>query len=506
LTEVQSDLSILASGTGIAIAGRLVGRILDLMRQAILTRLLTMSEFGVYALAITLFRMVLMISSLGLNTSLLRLGMAERDNPLRFRTLVRTGLGLSLLIGVIFGTLLFVLSPFIALQVFHEPLLEPVLYALAVAIPLSVFFRVSLAATTFSRRIAFSVSMEEIVQPGLTLVLLLVLVALFHTVSKMNAALIALAVSLAICSLIAVRRVFALFPELRGEIDHRIAPVAGRMLRFGMPLAFASFFLWSSPLIDRLIIGYFVTSEDAGIYIVVAQLATFFTLIAAAIETIQSPLVAGLIHLNDLPRLERLVQSAVRLGLLIGLPALMVVLAEGRTLLELIFGADFGSGRNAFLILSAASLLRVISDRAIALLVMAGHNRQWLTYTTIVFLINIVLDLLLIPIFGTVGAALSTAIVNVFLLIALAFTIWKRVRVRLMSMSIVWFIPAGLVGMSVGSVPQWLGLPMSPLVRMVLFSILSFITLLVFSWLFILNKEEQALLSQVFRRLSLKRS
>jgi O-antigen/teichoic acid export membrane protein len=147
-------------------------------------------------------------------------------------------------------------------------------------------------------------------------------------------------------------------------------------------------------------------------------------------------------------------------------------------------------------------LLRVISDRAIAALVMSGHNRQWLTFSAVSFIVNLALDLLLIPPLGMIGAALSTMAVNIFLLIALAAAIWQRLGIRLFERSLLVFIPIALVSVVVGRLPAALGWLPPPLLDLVVYTAVAGGVCALLTWRFILPPDERGLVVVFMRRLT----
>lgn len=509
-------MSALAVGTGIAFGGRVAGRIFDLLRQAVVARLLSGTDFGIYALAITIFRMVTMIAPLGVNTAVIRFAAPVIDDgPARGRVL-RTGIVLSALAGCGFALLMAVTADGVARQVFDAPGLTPFLQAFALALVFSCVMRVCLSITTLRQQIGFLVVIEELFQPGLYLLVIIGLTAL--GVPPLVGVIVGAPITFGLGMGLALWKVGRQFPGTytagaavspaaaasgvpaapTGYIDVRLM---GRMLRFGAPLALAALFLWSTPLIDRLLLGIYGTVEEAGVYVVVAQVATFFTLIATAIETIQSPMLARLIDQPDRERTRQIIHSSVRLGLILGIPALVVLALHGGTVLGIVFGAGFVSGGPSLVILSAAMLLRVISDRAIAVLVLNGHNGQWLTFSTLSFILNLILDLLLIPVLGAVGAALSTGVVNLFLLVTLDWAVRVRFGIALFSRAAAFALLIGAVSIGVGALPALLGADLPPIFDLIVYGVLAGGTCLTLLWRFILTGDERDMLIRAARLL-----
>ncbi len=505
-TSAHSDLSELATGTGIALVGRATGRVIDLTRQAVLVRLISQADFGIYALALTVFRLVTMFASVGQSGAVIRFGAERRHNPAQFGAVLRVAVGLALTASTIFCVLLFTLAEPIAILIFDQPELALLLRIFAIVLPLWSLMDVCLAATMIDRRIAFAIAAEEIVQPILYLLLLIFLVVLssrLYAVQPIEAAVWAALLSFGVIAFLALWVMMRRYPAFRvrapAEANRGLTLTMGR---YGTPLALASLLLWSSPLLDRLLMGVFSTPENAGTFIVIAQLSTFFTLIAAAIDLIQGPITAHLIYGGDTARLEHVTQSAVRIGLLLGIPGLIVLCFHGNTVLTVVFGADYAIGASALAILCAAMLLRVISDRAIGLLVMSGYNRRWLIFSSAFSALNVALDALLIPRWGMVGSALGTVIVNIFLLIALERTTATHLQVRLFNVSFLWFMPIALVSAGIGLLPFWLGLRFSDLLDLLVFALLSSGAFALLVWRFALPDDEKALLTSAFEQLT----
>lgn len=485
-------------GTGIAFAGRMFGRIADLLRQAVVARLVSETEFGIYALAITIFRMLMMIAPFGLTMAVVRFAAPDLDHPERLAKTLRTGMALIWVMGGLFGALLFASADLLANAVFQTPGLIPLLHGFAFALVFSTVMRLALALTALRRQVGFLVFVEEVFQPGLYLIAIVALTLL--GVDPMVGVIVGAPITFALGMALALWRVRRQFPS----IADRAIPIAPglmlRLLRFGSPLALASLFLWSTPLIDRLLLGVFASVEETGVYVVVAQVATFFTLIGVAVETIQSPMLATLMHERNTERIQHVISSSVRLGLILGIPALAVLVHNSGDLLAIVFGDSFAVGGASLLILSGALVLRVISDRAIAVLVLSGHNRQWLAYSTVSFVVNLILDLLLIPPLGMIGAALSTVVVNLFLLIALRQALWARFRIHLFNRAIAIALAIMLVSVGAGLLPTLLNWTLPRLPAVVVTSMISGGVCLLLLWRLILTDEERSLLADLLRR------
>ena len=90
-----------------------------------------------------------------------------------------------------------------------------------------------------------------------------------------------------------------------------------------------------------------------------------------------------------------------------------VVIAFGTKILAL-FGIAYSAGYGALVILVCGHLVRAGTGLVADLLAVTGHHRQYAWVLAWSALLNVVLNLLLIPRFGTVGAAAATAVTMAF--------------------------------------------------------------------------------------------
>lgn len=160
---------------------------------------------------------------------------------------------------------------------------------------------------------------------------------------------------------------------------------------------------------DILLIGLFMESADVGHYKVAAQTSLVVAFGLQATKMVAEPYFSRFYQQGDKERLQRLAKGAARLNLLIALPVFGALLAFGTKLLELAFGAAFISALLPLLILSGGRLGNSALGSSGHLLTMAGYHKEYARFWIVAAVLNVAMNLLLIPIYGTAGAAASTA-------------------------------------------------------------------------------------------------
>ncbi len=173
---------------------------------------------------------------------------------------------------------------------------------------------------------------------------------------------------------------------------------------------------------DTIMIGTLRGTEDAGIYAVASQGAGLIRLALMAVHITVAPMIAKLYVEKELGQLQQLLRKGSRALFLLSLPLAAVLIFLGPWLLN-IFGKDFTLGHSALVILTLGHLLNTTIGLAPLLLSMTEHEQSTAFGIGAGAVLNIVLNLLLIPLLGNTGAAIASTtglIVQNLLLTALA--------------------------------------------------------------------------------------
>ena len=108
-------------------------------------------------------------------------------------------------------------------------------------------------------------------------------------------------------------------------------------------------------------------------------------------------------------RLRGLMKKATRLNVAVSVPILFCIIIFSTYLLSF-FGSDYIIAKNALIILASSQLFNSISGPSAIFLNMTGRQKTLNIILIIALLINVALNVTLIPTLGMIGAALSTAI------------------------------------------------------------------------------------------------
>jgi O-antigen/teichoic acid export membrane protein len=174
---------------------------------------------------------------------------------------------------------------------------------------------------------------------------------------------------------------------------------------------------------DTLILGWIKGVESVGLYSVADKAADWTGVFLTIQTTAFASTAAGLYAVRDLDGLQRLVTRLTRLSVAACLPLAAVLVFGGHWFLLTFYGPQFVPARTAMTILTLGRLFDVSMGSAGMLLTMTGHERDATRAMAVAVVVNISLNLLLVPVLGSTGAALGNVIGllvwNVWIVVAL---------------------------------------------------------------------------------------
>lgn len=178
---------------------------------------------------------------------------------------------------------------------------------------------------------------------------------------------------------------------------------------------------------DVLIISHYLTPEDVGIYFAAAKTMSLIMFVHYAVGSAVANRFSAMNARGDSEGLRAFVSDAVNWTFWPSLAAAIALLALGKPLLALFGEAFVTDGYPVMFILVVGFLVRSAMGPSDFLLNMLGEQRLCAIVLVATAILNVVLNLVMIPLYGTPGAAIATA----SSLSVAALSHWLAVRVRL---------------------------------------------------------------------------
>jgi len=401
-------------GFGLNLFGGVANAALSFGFTVVLAHALAVSEFGVFAIVVAIFSTLVVICQLGASTTIVKT-LPEYRAIGRVRD-VRPGIGAALipvaLLSVAVAAAMFLLAPDIASAVVtqgDESDAIAYLRTLAPFLPFGSLMAVVLAATRGFGAMRPTVLLDSIGKPGLRF--MLACAALFVAVppallAGLWAAPLIIGLALATYALLGLigraRRPDHHDPERASSTRFIYREFWG----FTGPQWPAEVFQLAVLWLDVVLVGALVSSSAAGVYAAVSRLVMVGTLGLTALVLVLGPVLSAMLARGELDRVRSLyIQVTVWLAA-VSLPVFLVMAVFAPLLVE-IFGASYESGDSILAILSFAMAVDVVAGPALLVLLMGGRSVLLLADSAAGFIVNMALNLILIPAYGMTGAAIA---------------------------------------------------------------------------------------------------
>jgi O-antigen/teichoic acid export membrane protein len=391
----------IAGSSLVALAGGVVSFLLLAGYQVAVARALGADAFGLFVLALVICNLLAEACDLGLDYGVLRFGAIAHGAGAvgRLRSVIWQGLFGAFLAGTGATVLLVAGATFIA-GIFDKPGVARVLVPLAISIPFTGTAEVARACLRAIGRAVPAVASGSLVTP-------LVRLAVGLLALRRAAEPESVAVGYAVTEAVALAATIGmLLPRLpRGG---RRTPTPG-LFRYSLPMSLNRVILYTNNQTEVLVLGMLASAAAVGVFGVALRLSAPLGALLASIAVLFNPMVADLDHRRDHAQLDRLFKTATRWVFTAGLPLCVAEIVLAHDLLRL-FGHGFAGGATALAILALGQLINIGTGTVAGVLAMIG--RAWLSLTNaLLFLgLSLVLDLVLIPGWGLLGAAVANAI------------------------------------------------------------------------------------------------
>ena len=398
--------------------------VLSLTVTIVLARLLGVSQYGLYAYAISISGLVGGLAALGIPTLVLRQASvwSVTSQWRLFRGIIRFGIVATFISSMLFGILLVNINPFLG-RISHAPGFVISLSLAAVVMVCTTVAQVLEAVLQSGKIIVGSIVPRVIVLPAGILAYAIGGHMLGLSLSARNVLVAQSVVGIAmlLCLLRMLERVIP--AEALGVIPV-VHPV--EWLSSALPFLGNNIMFVINTQVDILLLGYFKGGSSAAVYRVGTRGAQILVLSLTAIVAAVQPRMAALFAEGRHKELAALVTRTTRTGFYIALAAAAMFVAGGRQIIFVLFGQPFIAAADVLMILTICRLAHAGTGSLGAFLSMTGKERILMKALMAESAANIVFNVVLIPRWGVVGAALATGISMAAMNTLLAFYVYRK--------------------------------------------------------------------------------
>ncbi len=396
----SSTITRMGRGGGLNLVGAVCNQ---LSLFAIISILASRGErdVGRYASCFALLSLLGLLSLAGFRSAMTRfvaMHVAD-DDPRRLRGTVNLGLGLTVAASAVIGAGLALVAPWLA-EVLGDAQLTIGIRLVGLTLPAATIADAALAATQGWRtQVPFTV-IGRIVDPVARLALTVLALAAGFGVDGALWALVVSSWASAALSLLALRKRMRGVPRVAARYEVR--EIFGFSMVSWMSALAATGLIW----VDTLLLGAMRGQHDVGVYNVATRLVMLAVFVMAPINAAFTPYLAHLVHTDQRDEAARAYGSAARWILMLSMPSFILLVAFGEQLLGY-FGPGFRSAASVTAILALGQLVSAAAGPCGTVLNMSGRVMLNMVDNVGVLVLNILLNLVLIPRYGVIGAAIA---------------------------------------------------------------------------------------------------
>ena len=450
----QKALNALAKGAGITAIGMAVSKALTYLYRVSIARFVGPEAYGQLSLALMVVGVTSTVAYLSLGSGLRKFipEFRVKDQKARVKGLVIDVLEISVPLSVLLFAALFLGADFIASTFFSSPDVAPLIRILALTVPLGTLSSAFFDTTLGFNKIIYKTATVRILQNAVQLVLTVALLLIGYEVA--GAAWGMLAGSI----LAAALGLYFMEKKVGPILTANVKPVHSKktLLRYSSPLVISGLLGTLLGWADTALLGYYMEDTQVGLYNAALPTAMLILLPHRAIGSLALTSFSELKEREE-EKVEASLQTATRWVFSLVFPAFLILLLFSEQVLTLLWGSTYSQASIALSILAAGYLFDALVGRVGSFLQSKGHTRYILYNNTAALILNLGLNVALIPIYGIIGAAIATASSTALTNILMFAEVWRKERiVSIPYRGLSKILLAGLIPLSIVISVDWL--------------------------------------------------
>ncbi|EMA38845.1 flippase [Halococcus hamelinensis] len=397
------------------LVGGMLGSSSKLVERFVITRVLEPGAYGEVVLGLSVLALSTTLTALGLNQGIARY-MSRFDEERDVRGLWLTGLVLGVSASLLLTAFLLTNGRTVVALVFDSPDSRSLLNLFVLAIPFNVAFYMAIGGIRGFENTIYRTYSQDLFYNGFRFVLLVGLLLAGFGVMAVGYAYLAAAAATVVVAHLFLNRLIS----LRGAITVR----PRQLLTFSLPLVLAAMVSRVLGEVDTLMLGFFTNSAVVGLYDPAYQLASGLPVILSSFGFLYFPLTSRLDSEESHDEINSIYKVTTKWLFIAGFPLYLLFVAFPHDLMFVLFSSDFVGGSDALWLVATGFFISAAVGRAQDTLAALGYTRIILGINTAAVAVDIVLNALLIPRFGLMGAATATAVSFVTLNVSAFGFLW----------------------------------------------------------------------------------
>lgn len=384
--------------------GKIAGYLIQFLYVILATRLLGAETYGEFVFITSFLAFFAMIPNMGLDRGLTAF-LARNNLSIKVK---QSLLSFTILISLIVSVFIVVVSVLFQ-DIITEIWLGSVVYQklFLILLPTIILNTINLellSSLNAYRKIIQMIKINELMIPTVKVVALIIMSGIFHVNSYYS-----LVIPLYIANIVALICYICTLKKLDaiGWIEDRT--YEKELLLTSFPLLFAGVINVIYHNVDKYMIGILEGVTEVAIYNVALQFGTVSVIALTSVNVIFRPLIVKCYYDNDFKKIQEMYVITTKWIITINLMIFGMILVFSEDIMH-VSGEEFIVGSMALILIAMGQVVNAAVGSVGNINQMTGKPSYMLISAACAMVVNITLNILLIPMYGINGAAIATAI------------------------------------------------------------------------------------------------
>jgi len=420
-----TQLVTIAKNAGLGIGGRFFFLSVRFCIVILITRTIGPERYGIFILAMSIVGIIEVLSLMGLEPAMVKFVSQYRaqENIFLVKGVIGFGLKVSLISSGILAVGFFLSADLVAHGIFHKVALVPVLRVMLLGVPFFSLMLIILSALQGAKLVKYRILVQQVLMPMFRFAVIAMAFWCGYRIMGVAWAWAITSIFGFLLSVIFMTKNIACSFKRSLEVQRR------KIFFFSLPLLFSRLFYQNISMIGILIIGAFLPADQVGIYGVAMRVVPLLLIPLLSYNAIFSPIISDLFTKGKMKELANIYKTGSKWVITISLPIFALVVFFSKEILT-IFGSGFGEAAQIMIIVLIGQIFNVSSGSTGIMLSMTGKTLYNLVNSGALCLVNLVLTLLLVSRFGTIGVACAYSLSIILIQLLQMGEVWYLYRLH----------------------------------------------------------------------------
>ena len=385
---------------GYVVAANVVILLLSFLRIPILTKGLGASLYGTWSLINVTVSLIVPFAMLSFSMSIVRFLSAEKDAG-KVKDDFFSACSIVFISGTVFSLLLFFLSDYLAAAIFKDVNQSLYIKLGAVLILLNSLHPVLLAFLRMRKKIGLY-TILNLSQHGLQVGLVVAALLLGY---KLTGVITAVIISTILLIVIALYIIFRQTGFRVPRFSHMKS-----YLKWGIPLTPNAAILWIINVSDRYMVSYFLGVAAAGVYSASYAIGHYASFALAPLGIVLYPTISKTYDEGNQGETRNYLKYSLKYLMMIAIPAAFGLSILAKPLLQILTTPEFVAGSTVVPWVAFGAVLFCFYQMCVYIIHLVGKTHITVRLLGTSAALNVILNLILIPRMGIIGAAIATLV------------------------------------------------------------------------------------------------